>query len=130
MEKQYTARVIENGKTTAECTGSLRELVHWAYSDRIGEYSRYIEEGELHDTPEGAYEWFIDLPEVQQHVREKLSSHELETWWDDGDEGTYVVLHTVPMPLTPEGIAAYIGRSEESVSHHGNQWWVEVKPAE
>lgn len=129
MEKQYVARVIENGKTTAERTGSLQELVHWAYNDRIGDYSRHIEEGELHDTPEGAYEWFIDLPEVQQHVREKLSSHELETWWDD-DEGTYVVLHTEPMPLTPEGVAAYIGRSEESVSHHGNQWWVEVKPAE
>lgn len=45
MEKQYVARVIENGKTTAERTGSLRELVHWVYSDRIGEYSRYIEEG-------------------------------------------------------------------------------------
>lgn len=129
MEKQYTARVIENGKTTAERTGSLRELTHWAYSDSIGDYSRHIEEGELLDTPDGAYEWFIDLPEVQQHVREKLSSHELETWWDD-DEGTSVVLHTEPMPLTPEGVAAYIGRSEESVSHHGNQWWVEVKPAE
>jgi len=129
MEKQYTARVIENGKTTAERTGTLQELADWAYSDRIGEYSRYIEEFELLSTPGGAYEWFIDLPEVQQHVREKLSSHELETWWDY-DEGTYVVLHTEPMPLTPEGVAAYIGRSEESVSHHGNQWWVEVKPAE
>lgn len=129
MEKQYTARVIENGKTIAERTGTLQELADWAYSDRIGEYSRYIEEFELLSTPGGAYEWFIDLPEVQQHVREKLSSHELETWWDY-DEGTYVVLHTEPMPLTPEGVAAYIGRSEESVSHHGNQWWVEVKPAE
>ena len=129
MEKQYTARVIENGKTTAERTGSLQELAHWAYSDSIGDYSRHIEEFELLSTPDGAYEWFIDRPEVQQHVREKLSSHELETWWDD-DEGTYVVLHTEPMPLTPEGVAAYIGRSEESVSHHGNQWWVEVKPAE
>lgn len=129
MEKQYTARVIENGKTTAERTGTLQELADWVYSDRIGEYSRYIEEFELLSTPGGAYEWFIDLPEVQQHVREKLSSHELETWWDY-DEGTYVVLHTEPMPLTPEGVAAYIGRSEESVSHHGNQWWVEVKPAE
>lgn len=129
MEKQYTARVIENGKTTTERTGTLQELAHWAYSDRIGDYSRHIEEGELLDTPDGAYEWFIDHPEVQQHVREKLSSHELETWWDD-DEGTSVVLHTEPMPLTPEGVAAYITRSEESVSHHGNQWWVEVKPAE
>lgn len=129
MEKQYVARVIENGKITAERTGTLQELADWAYSDDIGEYSRYIEEFELLSTPGGAYEWFIDLPEVQQHVREKLSSHELETWWDD-DEGTYVVLHTEPMPLTPEGVAAYIGRSEESVSHHGNQWWVEVKPAE
>ena len=129
MEKQYTARVIENGKITAECTGSLQELTGWAYNDSVGEYSRYIEEGELWGTPGGAYEWFIDLPEVQQHVRERLSSHELETWWDD-DEGTYVVLHTEPMPLTAEGVAAYIGRSEESVSHHGKQWWVEVKPAE
>lgn len=129
MEKQYTARVIENGKTTAERTGTLQELADWAYSDRIGEYSRYNEEFELLSIPGGAYEWFIDLPEVQQHVREKLSSHELETWWDY-DEGTYVVLHTEPMPLTPEGVAAYISRSEESVSHHGNQWWVEVKPAE
>lgn len=129
MEKQYTARVIENGKITAECTGSLQELTDWAYNDSVGEYSRYIEEFELLSTPGGAYEWFIDLPEVQQHVREKLSSHELETWWDD-DEGTSVVLHTEPMPLTPEGVTAYIGRSEESVSHHGKQWWVEVKPAE
>ena len=102
MEKQYTARVIENGKPTAECTGTLQELADWAYNDHIGEYSRHVEEGELWSTPGGAYEWFIDLPEVQQHVREKLSSHELETWWDD-DEGTYVVLHTEPMPLTPEG---------------------------
>lgn len=129
MEKQYTARVIENGKTTTECTGTLQELADWAYIDIIGDYSRYVEEGELLSTPGGAYEWFIDHPEVQQHVREKLSSHELETWWDD-DEGTSVVLHTEPMPLTSEGVAAYIGRSEESVSHHGNQWWVEVKPAE
>ena len=129
MEQQYTARVIENGKTTAECTGSLQELADWAYSDNIGEYSRHIEEGELLSTPGGAYEWFIDHPEIQKHVRENLSAHELETWWDD-DEGTYVVLHTEPMPLTAEGVAAYIGRSEESVSHHGKQWWVEVKPAE
>ena len=129
MEKQYIARVIENGEATAECTGTLQELADWAYSDSVGAYSRHIEEGELLSTPGGAYEWFIDRPEVQQHVREKLSSHELETWWDD-DEGTYVVLHTEPMPLTPEGVAAYITRSEESVSHHGNRWWVEVKPAE
>ena len=129
MEKQYVARVIENGKTTAECTGTLQELADWAYSDRIGEYSRYIEEDELLSTPGGAYEWFIDSPEIQKHVREKLSAHELDTWLDD-DEGTHVVLHTEPMPLTPEGVAAYITRSEESVSHHGNQWWVEVKPAE
>lgn len=129
MEQQYTARVIENGKITAECTGSLQELADWAYSDSIGEYSRHIEEGELLSTPGGAYEWFIDHPEIQKHVRENLSAHELETWWDD-DEVTYVVLHTEPMPLTAEGVAAYITRSEESVSHHGKQWWVEVKPAE
>lgn len=129
MEKQYTARVIENGKTTTERTGTLQELADWAYSDSVGAYSRHIEEGELLSTPGGAYEWFIDRPEVQRYIREKLSSHELETWWDD-DEGTSVVLHTEPMPLTAEGVAAYITRSEESVSHHGNQWWVEVKPAE
>lgn len=129
MEQQYTARVIENGKTTAERTGSLQELTHWAYNDRIGEYSRYIEEGELLDTPEGAYEWFIDRPEVQKHVREKLNGQEIQTWWAV-EESTQVTLHSKPMPLTPEGVAAYIGRSEESVSHHGNQWWVEVKPAE
>lgn len=129
MEQQYTARVIENGKTTAERTGSLQELTHWAYNDRIGEYSRHIEEGELLDTPEGAYEWFIDRPEVQKHVREKLNGQEIQTWWAV-EESTQVTLHSKPMPLTPEGVAAYIGRSEESVSHHGNQWWVEVKPAE
>lgn len=129
MEKQYVARVIENGKTTAERTGSLQELADWAYSDSVGAYSRHIEEGELLDTPNGAYEWFIDRPEVQGYIREKLSTHELETWWDD-EEGTAVTLHSEPMPLTVKGVAAYIGRSEESVSHHGNQWWVEVKPAE
>lgn len=129
MEKQYTARVIENGKITAERTGSLQELADWAYSDSVGAYSRHVEEGELWGTPGGAYEWFIDLPEVQQHVREKLSSHEIQTFWDV-EESTQVTLHSEPMPLTPEGVAAYISRSEESVSHHGNQWWVEVKPAE
>lgn len=41
--QDFTARVIENGKTTAERTGTLQELADWAYSDRIGEYSRYIE---------------------------------------------------------------------------------------
>lgn len=80
MEKQYTARVIENGKTTAECTGTLQELADWAYSDSVGAYSRHVEEGELLDTPDGAYEWFIDRPEVQGYIREKLSTHELETW--------------------------------------------------
>lgn len=129
MEKQYTARVIENGKTTAECTGTLQELADWAYSDSVGAYSRHIEEGELLDTPGGAYEWFIDRPEVQGYIREKLNDHEIQTWWDD-EEGTAVTLHSEPMPLTVKGIASYIGRSEESVSHHGNQWWVEVKPAE
>lgn len=53
MEKQYTARVIENGKTTTECTGTLQELADWAYADSIGDYSRHIEEGELYDTPGG-----------------------------------------------------------------------------
>lgn len=129
MEKQYTARVIENGKTTAERTGTLQELADWAYSDSVGAYSRHIEEGELLDTPGGAYEWFIDRPEVQGYIREKLNDHEIQTWWDD-EEGTAVTLHSEPMPLTVKGIASYIGRSEESVSHHGNQWWVEVKPAE
>lgn len=129
MEKQYTARVIENGKTTAECTGTLQELAEWAYSDSVGAYSRHIEEGELLDTPGGAYEWFIDRPEVQGYIREKLNDHEIQTWWDD-EEGTAVTLHSEPMPLTVKGIASYIGRSEESVSHHGSQWWVEVKPAE
>lgn len=129
MEKQYVARVIENGKTTAECTGTLQELAEWAYSDSVGAYSRHIEEGELLDTPGGAYEWFIDRSEVQGYIREKLNDHEIQTWWDD-EEGTAVTLHSEPMPLTVKGIASYIGRSEESVSHHGNQWWVEVKPAE
>lgn len=129
MEKQYTARVIENGKTTTERTGTLQELADWAYSDSVGAYSRHIEEGELIDTPGGAYEWFIDRPEVQGYIREKLNDHEIQTWWDD-EEGTAVTLHSEPMPLTVKGIASYIGRSEESVSHHGNQWWVEVKPAE
>lgn len=129
MEKQYTARVIENGKTTAERTGTLQELADWAYSDSVGAYSRHIEEGELLDTPGGAYEWFIDRPEVQGYIREKLNDHDIQTWWDD-EEGTAVTLHSEPMPLTVKGIASYIGRSEESVSHHGNQWWVEVKPAE
>lgn len=129
MEKQYTARVIENGKTTAERSGTLQELADWAYSDSVGAYSRHIEEGELLDTPGGAYEWFIDRPEVQGYIREKLNDHEIQTWWDD-EEGTAVTLHSEPMPLTVKGIASYIGRSEESVSHHGNQWWVEVKPAE
>jgi len=129
MEKQYTARVIENGQVTSECTGSLQELTDWAYSDSIGEYSRHIEEGELLSTPGGAYEWFIDSPEVQQHVRENLSTHEIQTFWAV-EETTQITLHSEPMPLTVEGVAAYIVRSEESVSHHGNQWWVEVKPAE
>ena len=129
MEKQYTARVIENGKTTAERTGTLQELADWAYSDSVGAYSRHIEEGELLDTPGGAYERFIDRPEVQGYICEKLNDHEIQTWWDD-EEGTAVTLHSEPMPLTVKGIASYIGRSEESVSHHGNQWWVEVKPAE
>lgn len=129
MEKQYTARVIENGKITAECTGSLQELTDWAYNDSVGEYSRYIEEGELWGTPGGAYEWFIDSPEVQERYRKQLSTHEIQTFWDV-EESTQVTLHSEPMPLTPEGVAAYISRSEESVSHHGNQWWVEVKPAE
>lgn len=129
MEKQYTARVIENGKPTTERTGTLQELAEWAYNDSVGAYSRHIEEGELLDTPGGAYEWFIDRPEVQGYIREKLNDHEIQTWWDD-EEGTAVTLHSEPMPLTVKGIASYIGRSEESVSHHGNQWWVEVKPAE
>ena len=129
MEKQYTARVIENGKTTAECTGTLQELADWAYSDSIGPYSRHIEEGELRDTPGGAYEWFIDSPEMQEHYRKQLSTHEIQAFWvDEHDAPT--TLHSEPMPLTPEGVAAYITRSEESVSHHGTQWWVEVKPAE
>lgn len=129
MEKQYVARVIENGKTTAERTGTLQELADWAYSDDIGEYSRYIEEFELLSTPGGAYEWFIDSPEVQEQYRKQLSTHEIQTFWAV-EESTQITLHSEPMPLTPEGVAAYIGRSEESVSHHGNQWWVEVKPAE
>ena len=53
MEKQYVARVIENGKTTLERTRSLQELTHWAYSDSIGDYSRHIEEGELLEPPTG-----------------------------------------------------------------------------
>lgn len=129
MEKQYTARVIENGKITAERTGSLQELADWAYSDSVGAYSRHVEEGELWGTPGGAYEWFIDSPEVQERYRKQLSTHEIQTFWDV-EESTQVTLHSEPMPLTPEGVAAYISRSEESVSHHGNQWWVEVKPAE
>ena len=129
MEKQYTARVIENGKPTAACTGTLQELADWAYNDHIGEYSRHVEEGELWGTPGGAYEWFIDHPEVQKRVRENLSSHEIQTFWAV-EESTQITLHSEPMPLTAEGVAAYIGRSEDSVSHHGNQWWVEVKPAE
>lgn len=129
MEKQYTARVIENGQVTSECTGSLQELTDWAYSDSIGEYSRHIEEGELLSTPGGAYEWFIDSPEVQQHVRENLSTHEIQTFWAV-EETTQITLHSEPMPLTPEGVAAYITRSEESVSHHGNQWRVEITPSE
>lgn len=125
MEKQYTARVIENGKITAECTGTLQELADWAYSDSIGLYSRHIEEGELLSTPGGAYEWFIDSPEVQEQYRKQLSTHEIQTFWAV-EESTQITLHSEPMPLTPEGVAAYIGRSEESGSHYGQQWWVQV----
>ena len=128
MEKQYTARVIENGKTTAERTGTLQELADWAYSDSVGAYSRHIEEGELLSTPGGAYEWFIDSPEVQERYRKQLSTHEIQTFWDV-EESTQITLHTEPMPLTPEGVAAYITRSEESFRHPGNQGGLELKPA-
>lgn len=128
MEQQYVARVIENGKTTAECTGSLQELAEWAYADSIGAYSRHIEEGELANTPGGAYEWFIDSPEMQEHYRKQLSTHEIQAFWVD-EYDTPVTLHSKPMPLTPEGVAAYIGRSEENGSHYGQQWWVQVVEA-
>lgn len=87
-----------------------------------------MERSEGGPTPGGAYEWFIDSPEVQERYRKQLSTHEIQTFWAI-EESTQITLHTEPMPLTPEGVAAYITRSEESVSHHGNQWWVEVKPA-
>lgn len=128
MQKQYTARVIENGKTTAECTGTLQELADWAYSDSIGPYSRHIEEGELRDTPGGAYEWFIDSPEVQEHYRKQLNTHEIQAFWVDEHDAP-VTLHSKPMPLTPEGVAAYICRSEESGSHYGQQWLVQFVEA-
>lgn len=128
MEKQYTARVIENGKTTAECTGTLQDLADWAYSDSIGSYSRHIEEGELLSTPGGAHEWFIDYPEVQERYRKQLSTHEIQTFWAV-EESTQITLHSKPMPLTVEGVSAYITRSEESGSHYGQQWWVEVTEA-
>lgn len=134
MEKQYTARVIEGNKysgekTTAEFTGTLQEIVDWAYSDNIGPYSRHVEEGELWGTPGGAYEWFIDSPEVQEYYRKQLSTHEIQTFWDV-EESTQITLHSEPMPLTPEGVAAYITRSEESVGNHDNQWRVEITPSE
>ena len=45
MEQQYTTHIIEGNKysgekTTAEFTGTLQEIVDWAYNDWMIEFTR------------------------------------------------------------------------------------------
>lgn len=66
MEQQYTTHIIEGNKysgekTTAEFTGTLQEIVDWAYNDWMIEFTR-----RAHDfvtstgNPIGGWEWFTD----------------------------------------------------------------------
>lgn len=136
MEQQYTARVIEGNKysgekTTAEFTGTLQEIVDWAPSDWMIEFTR-----RAHDfvtpagNPSGGWEWFTDwepkyLVEEDKETFRAFKSVGLGCHHAEADQ-----LHAQPMPLTVENVKGYVEYSEEAVSHFGQQWRVEITPSE
>ncbi|WP_314890520.1 hypothetical protein [Rothia dentocariosa] len=136
MAEKYTARVIVGNKyvgekITAEFTGTLQEIVDWAQTDTMYDFTRQIDLSEFIEYPddvEEAHQWFTDEGREPSFEVEKADDL-FGTWWND-DDGLYVEMHENPMPLTVENVRAYVLYSEESVSHFGQQWRVEITPAE
>lgn len=139
MAEQYTARVIVGNKyvgekITAEFTGTLQEIVWWVETDRDRDgmypFVQVIELSEIAEYPfylKEAYQWFTD-DERGEKFRAKEDNDLFDTWWNDS--GLDVEMHENPMPLTVENVRAYVLYSEENVSHFGQQWRVEITPAE
>jgi hypothetical protein len=126
MSRKYVLRITRKHGATTQHTGTLKQIL----KTQVGApapYSRHVDEDDLLDTPCGAYQWFIDHPTIPPEVRGCLSSHELETWWDD-EQGTYVILHEEPMPITPEGVAAYTEWCEQQRMKNSVGLRVEISP--
>ena len=126
MSKKYVLQITRQHGATTQHKGTLKQIL----KTQVGEpepYSWHVDEDDLLDTPCGAYQWFIDHPSVRPEVRETLSSSELETWWDD-ETGSYVILHEEPMPITPEGVAAYVEWCETQHRKNNRNLQVEINP--
>lgn len=126
MSKKYVLQITRKHGATTQHTGTLKQIL----KTQVGApapYSWHVDEDDLLDTPGGAYQWFIGHPTIPPEVRDSLSSCELETWWDD-EQGTYVILHEEPMPITPEGVAAYTEWCEKHRMKNSVGLRVEISP--
>lgn len=126
MSRKYVLRITRKHGATTQHKGTLKQILK-TQAGAPAPYSQHVDEDDLLDTPCGAYQWFIDRPSVRPEVRESLSSFELETWWDD-EEGSYVILHEEPMPITPDGVAAYVEWRETQHRKNNRNLQVEIKP--
>ena len=126
MSRKYVLRITRKHGAATQHKGTLKQIL----KTQVGApapYSQHVDEDDLLDTPCGAYQWFIDHTSVRPEVREALSSSELETWWDD-EEGSYVLLHEEPMPITPEGVATYVEWCETQHRKNNRNLQVEINP--